>query len=169
MSHGPIRKLMVKLNPLLVRAGFSEAQGGGDTALYCAAFDDIADRYPHLPQAHDEQAEAMSFACVDLTFDLAAGGLLKSIQFESYDLEDTLALTGATDDAWLVLNAYDQPVGEVVDTLHNVLARLFATQNADRPRTYEAGVTVVDDQLEEALRARRQRRLDDPRREPPFA
>ncbi len=130
------------------------AQGGHDSALYCAAFFQIAERFPYLPQAQDPEYQQMSTACVDLTFELTPRGLLDEIQFEGYSLQRTLALIGAIDDAWLVIDAYDRHIDDVLPTLYDVLARLFAGDAVGRTTSGGTDGATIDPDLAAALDAR---------------
>ena len=59
------------LDPVLVPRGFAAGQYGEGTAcqvIFCASFDDFGERFPHLPQAL--QQDGGVGACVDLVIDV---------------------------------------------------------------------------------------------------
>jgi hypothetical protein len=80
------------IDPVVVPRGFASGQGDGGQVIFCAAFDDVADRFPHLPQA-DQQQRGVG-ACVDLVLTADDRMNLASVQLEGTSLEETLRQVG---------------------------------------------------------------------------
>ncbi|WP_375498406.1 hypothetical protein [uncultured Jatrophihabitans sp.] len=105
-------------------AGFAEGQGGDSGQVtFCAAFDDVNDRYPWLPQATEQQRGAGE--CTDLIVDVCPNGTIESIRLEAWSLEDTLRYTGRAEDAHTAAQLAGQPVYAAVPALVRLLERLF--------------------------------------------
>jgi hypothetical protein len=107
------------LDPIVVPHGFTCGQRGGSQVIFCAASDEFAARFPHLPQAEDQTGIG---ACVDLvvTADDDALGL-GSVLLEGTSLQETLRGVGLADRADAVQNAMH---GNRADALHGVAAAL---------------------------------------------
>jgi hypothetical protein len=43
-----------RLDPVLVPRGFASGQGDGSQVIFCGSFDELADRFPRLPQVGEQ-------------------------------------------------------------------------------------------------------------------
>jgi hypothetical protein len=109
------------LDPVLVPLGFAPGQCGEDQAIFCAAYDVLGDRFPGLPQSGAQQRGAG--CCIDLVVDRAHPGL--DVHLEGPSLSATLRALGLDDEAAAVDGLSGAPLDEALQTLTDVLPRLF--------------------------------------------
>ena len=115
------------LDPVLTRAGFSGAQGGGEETLWCMSYDDLADHYPDFPQVHDEHQQMGSGRCVDLMLAVTSDGRVESLILETLDVDATLRAIGADRAAEAVRAIIGKPLNSALPTIRTALERLFPT------------------------------------------
>jgi hypothetical protein len=125
-----LRAAAERLNPVLVDAGFMGAQFGGSpsepvSALYCAAFDEFATRYPRVARAL-QLPGSDEISCVDLIVEVDGDDLVSSIYLETPELDAICRVLGLVDDAARVASVIGNDVLDSVDMLHPVLVALFS-------------------------------------------
>jgi hypothetical protein len=123
------RAVSAALDPVLVPAGFLPGQHGdnSDHVTFCAAHDDLSDRYPSLPQANSH--ERGKRRCIDLLIDQDQDGPLRLV-LEDRSLADTLRALGRDGDAESVERTLTAPIPTALPVLADVLSRLFPSSAA---------------------------------------
>lgn len=87
-------RIAAVLNPCVTRLGFAAAQGGGADSgqvLFCAAEDDLGERFPGLPRVWD--LHPGKGWCVDLMVDHDAASVVNA-RLEGSDLIDVMRMAG---------------------------------------------------------------------------
>jgi hypothetical protein len=120
------RSVSAALDPVLVPYGFMAGQCGDSQAIYCAGHDDLSDHFPALPQSN-AQVRGLG-CCIDLVLNQVDHGL--SVTFEGLALTDTLHAVRLHDDAAVVARLGDAPLDEGLQTLGDILHRLFRAATA---------------------------------------
>jgi hypothetical protein len=80
------------IDPVVVAHGFASGQGDGSQVIFCASLDELADRFPRLPQV-GEQERGIG-ACVDLVLTADDQMSLATVQLEGMALDETLRRVG---------------------------------------------------------------------------
>lgn len=130
-AMGPVdfgRSMSAALDPVLGAAGFAAGQGGGDQVIFCAAHDELSDRYPSLPQS-DKQSRGMG-GCIDLVVH-GDEGRFRSADLEGVSLDTTLRLMGEHEEADAVARQGGGSLDEVLPVLTRALIRLFGAPASD--------------------------------------
>jgi len=115
------RAVSACLDPVLVPAGFAAGQSGGSQVIFCAAHDDLSDRYPTLPQS--DAYERGSGRCIDLLVEHDKDGALR-LDLEGRSLAQTLHSLHL-DDADMVERTVNAPLSIALPGLADVLSELF--------------------------------------------
>ncbi len=115
------------LDPVLVPAGFLAGQGdedpdGGGQVIFCIGHDELSDRYPHLPQAHQQDPYG---TCDDLVVDVWPNGTLGGLRLETSTLAATLRHVGLGEEGAGVEAVTGRAVAEAVPVVAAALERLF--------------------------------------------
>ena len=127
-------QVRARLNPVLGPAGFAAAQGGFDEdtgrgqLIFCAAQDDLGERFPLLPRTWEPEPGAGR--CVDLVVDLDATSI-RGVGLEGQPLADTLRATGQRALAETVLNLDTLSGHEALDRVTLALVALFSTSEPE--------------------------------------
>ena len=127
----PGRLVTLLLDPVLLASGFQAGQCGGDRegnvqVTFCARHDEFSRRYPGLPQARQDEPDAI---CVDLVLDASAEGTLVRLDLEGTSLEHTLLRAGLVADGEAVADMDGRPLTESLPVIEAALRRLFADPN----------------------------------------
>jgi hypothetical protein len=80
------------IDPVVVPQGFASGQGDGVQVIFCASLDELAARFPRLPQVGKQQRG--SGACVDLVLTAGDQTSLATVQLEGMSLDETLRRVG---------------------------------------------------------------------------
>ncbi|MDR7251056.1 hypothetical protein J2X46_000028 [Nocardioides sp. BE266] len=126
-SSDAIGLVCAALDPVMVAAGFQAGQGGTTPAdegqvIYCAGHDEFSERYPSLPQAHQQEPGG---TCVDLVLDVWPGGRLGRMDLEAMSLAATLRHVGLTEDGDAVEAVAGVPVADALPVVAAALERLL--------------------------------------------
>ena len=132
-TWSPGRAVSAVLDPVLVPVGFAPGQygAGGDDppapaqVVFCAAHDELSDRYPRLPQAGAQERDRG--ACIDLVVQVTADGSFDFLDLEAVPLRDTLRQVGLDADADAVAGVEGRPLLEGLPGVEAALRSLFAT------------------------------------------
>jgi hypothetical protein len=114
------------LDPVLVPRGFAAGQYGEGTAcqvIFCASFDDFRERYPHLPQALQEDGGVG--ACVDLVIDVDRDRRICRLELEAYPMDETLRSVGLGAEADDLVESLAHTLELQLKGLRAVLLSLF--------------------------------------------
>ena len=106
-------------DPVVIPAGFASGQGEGSQVIFCAALDELAARFPRLPQVRELQPG--TGACVDLVVNADDQMRLATVQLEGMPLEETLRQVGLAGRAVEVRNAMH---GDRANGLHDLATAL---------------------------------------------
>lgn len=80
------------IDPAVVPHGFASGQGDGGQVIFCASLDELAARFPRLPQVGEQQSGIG--ACVDLVVTADDQMNVATVQLEGVPLDDTLRRVG---------------------------------------------------------------------------
>lgn len=80
------------IDPVVVPRGFASGQGDGAQIIFCAALDELATRFPRLPQVGQQQRGIG--ACVDLVMTADDQMNLATVHLEGVSLDETLRRVG---------------------------------------------------------------------------
>jgi hypothetical protein len=113
------QQVCAAFDPVMTAAGLAAGQGGASTVVFCAAFDDLAGRWPLLPQVSERP-----HPCIDLVVE-GDQAELHSVWLEGPSLQATLTAVGLDDAAVEVQRVLGAPLAVALPVVAHALARLF--------------------------------------------